>query len=94
MIGDHQRDSHSAARGITRSPYSASRPSLAPYQKGRSQPAASKKTAPSSRWRMLIGLRRTSRFEAHCSIGWTMPYVLLKPSALRASMWAATRWWS
>ncbi len=73
MIGDHQRDSHSAARGMTRSPYSSSSFSLAPYQNGRSQPAASKKTAPRPRWRALIGLSRTSRFEAHCSIGWTMP---------------------
>ena len=48
MIGDHQRDSHSAARGMTRSPYSARSVSLAPYQYGRSQPAASKNTAPSS----------------------------------------------
>ncbi len=73
MIGDHQRASHSAARGITRSPYSASSGSLAPYQYGRSQPAASKKTAPSSRWRALNGDSRTFRLDSHCSIGWTMP---------------------
>ena len=48
MIGDHQRDSHSASRGMTRSPYSASRRSFVPYQYGRSQPAASKNSAPSS----------------------------------------------
>ncbi len=73
MIGDHQRDSHSAARGITRSPYSARSRSFAPYQNGRSQPAASKNSAPSSRWRTLTGLSRTFRFDAHCSIGWTIP---------------------
>ncbi len=73
MIGDHQRDSHSAVRGITRSPYSPSSASFVPYQNGRSQPAASKKTAPSSTWRSYAGDSRIGRFDAHCSIGWTMP---------------------
>ena len=41
MIGDHQRDSHSASRGITRSPYSPSREAFEPYQYGLSQPTAS-----------------------------------------------------
>ena len=94
MIGDHQRDSHSASRRATRSPYSASRASLASYQKGRSQPAASKKTAPSSTWRLWTGDSRTFRLLAHCSIGWTMPYVLLKPSAVRALMCAVVFWCS
>ena len=94
MIGDHQRESHSAWRGMTRSPYSASRPALASYHNGRSQPAASKKTAPSSRWRWQTGVRRTSRFDAHCSIGWTIPYVLLNPSPPRAPMWRSSSWWS
>ncbi len=73
MIGDHQRDSHSASRGMTRSPYSASSFSFEAYQNGRSQPAVSKKTAPSSRSRALNGLSRTSRLLAHCSAGWTIP---------------------
>ena len=41
MIGDHQRDSHSAARGMTRSPYSSTSGALRSYQCGRSQPAVS-----------------------------------------------------
>ena len=73
MIGDHQRDSHSASRGMTRSPYSPSRRSFVPYQYGRSQPAASKNSAPSSTCRSYAGDSRIGRFEAHCSIGWTMP---------------------
>ncbi len=73
MSGDHQRDSHSASRGMTRSPYCASNGLFDSYQYGRSQPAVSKKTAPRSRSRPFIGERRRSRLEAHCSIGWTMP---------------------
>ena len=73
MIGDHQRDSHSAWRGITRSPYSSSRRSFEAYHIGRSQPAVSKKTAPSSRSRALNGLSRTFRLLSHCSDGWTIP---------------------
>src|SRR3981081_3159249 len=46
MIGDHQRASHSALRRVTRSPNSSSRSALDSYHCGRSQPAASKKTAP------------------------------------------------
>ena len=84
MIGDHQRASHSASRRPTRSPYSSSSGAFDSYHCGRSQPAASKKTAPSSCSRSWKGESRTSRFEAHCSSGWTMPYVLLKPSAVRA----------
>ncbi len=41
MIGDHQRASHSAWRGITRSPYSSSSGRLDSYQNGRSHPAVS-----------------------------------------------------
>ncbi len=55
MIGLHQRESHSCSRGITASPYSSSRPAFDSYQNGRSQPAVSKKTAPSCLLR-----RRTS----------------------------------
>ena len=94
MIGDHQRASHSASRRPTRSPNSSSSGAFDSYHCGRSQPAASKKTAPSSRSRALKGERRTSRFDAHCSDGWTIPYVLLKPSDVRALMWALVRWCS
>ena len=45
MIGDHQRDSHSASRRVTRSPYSSSRFAFDSYQFGRSQPAVSMNTA-------------------------------------------------
>ena len=48
MIGDHQRDSHSASRRVIRSPNSSSSFSFDAYQWGRSHAAASKKTAPSS----------------------------------------------
>ena len=41
MIGDHHRDSHSASRGITRSPYSSSNGLFDSYHQGRSQPAVS-----------------------------------------------------
>jgi hypothetical protein len=51
MIGDHQRESHSASRSLMRSAYSSSSGSFEAYQCGRSQPAVSKKTAPSSRAR-------------------------------------------
>ena len=65
-----------------------------PYQYGRSQPAASKNSAPSSTCRSYAGDTRIGRFEAHCSIGWTMPYVLLKPSLARAAMCCAVLWCS
>ena len=48
MIGDHQRDSHSAVRGITASPNFATSGALDSYQNGRSQPTVSKKVAPSA----------------------------------------------
>ena len=73
MIGDHQRESHSAARGITASPYSPSRDSLEAYQNGRSQPAVSKNTAPRAFSLAFIGDSRTSRLLAHCSLGCTIP---------------------
>src|SRR5476651_2589363 len=73
MIGDHQRLSHSAERRVTLSPNSSSKGALESYHWGRSQPAASKKVAPSSRSRALNGDRRTLRLDAHCSLGWTMP---------------------
>ena len=47
MIGDHQRESHSTSRPFTWSRNSSSSFSFEAYQCGRSQPAASKKTAPS-----------------------------------------------
>ncbi|CAB5021852.1 unannotated protein [freshwater metagenome] len=46
MMGDHQRASHSAVRGITASPNFSTRPALLSYQKGRSQPTVSKNSAP------------------------------------------------
>ena len=73
MMGDHQRASHSASRRLMRSPYSSTSGALEPYHCGRSQPAASKNTAPSSTWREWNGASRTLRFDAHCSPGWTMP---------------------
>ncbi len=94
MIGDHQRVSHSASRRPTRSPYSSSSGAFDSYHCGRSQPAASKKTAPSSCSRAWKGERRTSRLEAHCSSGWTIPYVLLKPSPVRARTCADVFWCS
>ena len=48
MWGAHHRESHSAVRCVTRSPNSSTSAALDSYQKGRSQPAASKKKAPSS----------------------------------------------
>ena len=51
MIGDHQRESHSASRPFTWSANSSSSGSFDAYQCGRSQPAASKNTASSSRSR-------------------------------------------
>jgi hypothetical protein len=63
MIGDHQRASHSASRRLIRSPYSSSSGAFDSYHCGRSHPAASKKTAPSSRSRAWNGARRTSRFD-------------------------------
>ena len=73
MIGLHQRASHSCSRGITASPYSSRRPALDSYQNGRSQPAVSKKTAPSFCWESCIGESRWSRSDSYCSAGWTMP---------------------
>ena len=63
--------------GRRRSPNSSSSAAFDSYHCGRSQPAASKKTAPSSRSRSWNGDSRTSRFDPHCSSGWTIPYVLL-----------------
>ncbi len=80
MKGDHHRASHSEV--------SSSSAVFDSYHIGRSQPAVSKNTAPSSRSRSWKGASRTFLFEAHCSLGWTMPYVLLKPSAARARTWA------
>ncbi len=48
MIGDHQRDSHSALRSISRPAYRSSSAALQAYQFGRSHPAVSMNTAPSS----------------------------------------------
>ena len=73
MIGDHHRASHSASRGMTRSPYSSSSPAFDSYQFGRSHPAVSMNRAPSSFSRGKNGLSRTSRFDSHCSKGWTIP---------------------
>ena len=70
---DHQRASHSCSRGITRSPYSSSRAALDSYQNGRSQPAASKNTAPSSCCEACIGAVRRGRSDSYCSAGCTMP---------------------
>ena len=55
MMGDHQRASHSCSRRPTRSPYSSSSGAFDSYHCGRSQPTASKKTAPSARSRSLDG---------------------------------------
>ena len=55
MIGLHQRESHSCSRGITASPYCSSRSAFDSYQCGRSQPAVSKKNAPSFCWLSCIG---------------------------------------
>ena len=41
--------------------------------------------------RSQYGDLRTSRFDAHCSPGCTMPYVLLKPSDARALMFSGVR---
>ena len=41
MTGDHQRDSHSADRSISRPAYRSSSGSLDAYQNGRSQPTVS-----------------------------------------------------
>ena len=41
MTGDHQRDSHSAVRSISRPAYRSSSGSLDAYQNGRSQPTVS-----------------------------------------------------
>ena len=71
MIGDHQRESHSAARPLT--PYSSTSFAFDSYQCGRSQPAVSKNTAPSACSRAWNGGSRTSRSDAHCSPGWTIP---------------------
>ena len=94
MIGDHQRASHSASRGLIRSAYSSSSGAFDSYHCGRSQPAASKNTAPSSFSRSWNGGSRRSRLDAHCSPGWTMPYVLLKPSEVRARTCSRVFWCS
>ena len=62
MIGDHQRESHSAGAAVERR---TPRPACAfdSYQCGRSQPAVSKNTAPSAFSRAWNGGSRTSRFE-------------------------------
>ncbi len=73
MIGLHQRESHSCSRGITASPYFSTRPALDSYQNGRSQPAVSKKTAPSFCWVSYIGEVRCGRSDSYCSEGCTMP---------------------
>ena len=73
MIGLHQRESHSCSRGITASPYCSTRPALDSYQSGRSQPAVSKKTAPSFCSDSYIGERRWSRSDSYCSAGWMIP---------------------
>ncbi len=41
MTGDHQRDSHSADRSISRPAYRSSRSEFEAYQNGRSHPAVS-----------------------------------------------------
>ena len=92
MTGDHQRDSHSAGRSISRPAYRSSSAEFDAYQNGRSQPAVSKKTAPSARSRSYTGLTRSGRPDSHCSAGCTMPYILLKPSRARPRTCSAVRW--
>ena len=41
ITGDHQRDSHSAGRSISRPAYRSSKGALEAYQNGRSQPTVS-----------------------------------------------------
>ena len=41
MTGDHQRDSHSAGRSISRPAYRSSRAAFDAYQNGRSHPTVS-----------------------------------------------------
>ncbi len=84
MIGDHQRDSHSAGRSISRPAYLASSGSFDSYQCGRSHRAVSRNTAPSSLARSYSGPVRSGRSDSYCSAGWTMPYILLNDSAARA----------
>ena len=62
MIGDHQRESHSASRRLIRSPYSSSSFAFDSYHCGRSQPAASKKT------RAELLLAREERRQAHVAV--------------------------
>ena len=73
MIGLHQRESHSCSRGITASPYSSRRSAFDSYQCGRSQPAVSKKKAPSFFCDSCIGASRWSRSDSYCSAGWMIP---------------------
>ena len=90
MIGDHQRDSHSASRRVTRSPYSSSSGAFDSYQlralpagrlveRRRRAPARARRTARAAR----RGRTPTAR------PGWTIPYILLKPSEARATMCVA-----
>ena len=69
MTGDHQRDSHSASRRVTRSPYSSSSGAFDSYQCGRSQPPVSKNIAPSFFCDSCIGASRWSRSDSYCSAG-------------------------
>ena len=92
MTGDHQRDSHSAGRSISRPAYRSSRFSFEAYQNGLSHPAVSKNTAPRERSRSYTGLTRNGRPDSHCSAGCTMPYILLKPSRARPRTCSAVPW--
>ena len=92
MSGDHQRASHSWVRWSTAPENSSSSGRFAPYHWGRSQPAASKYSAPSASVRECRALVRRGRFESHCSRGWLMPYTLGKPSAARARTCSRVRW--
>ena len=73
MIGLHQRESHSCSRGITASPYWSTRWEFDSYQCGRSQPAVSKKNAPSFCCDSCIGDFRWLRSDSYCSAGWMIP---------------------
>ena len=85
MIGDHQRASHSDSRRVTRSPYSSSRPAFDSYQTGRSQPLPRRtRRRARARARRTAGPARRGRTPT-ARRGWTIPYILLKPSPARAN---------
>ena len=89
-VGDHSRASQ-PARDAPATSSESRRPSFTSCHWGRSHPALSKKTAPSSRCRVKKGVSRMARGLPACCRGWMMSYTSRYCCAARARTYGRPR---